>query len=255
MTEELPFCECGCGKKVTKKGNRFIRGHVSRVKDYHKPKPEPQLCKCGCGELTKPGKDYINGHQRREIFHTNETRLQMLKSKIEFYEDHPERLNEISKDRTEFYSIQENRDNQSLKMLKYYEDPINQALASKRSTKRWAKQSERDAQSDRRNKYLEDNPEVKEAYTKLILNASKKYWLNQDNRDEQSERLKNSNAHKAASEAERGGMDIIQHHYIYDDSNRSKHTIGITRSDHMRLHRLLQKLGYIIPHINVKEQS
>jgi len=27
MTEKLPFCECGCGEPVTRKGNRFINGH------------------------------------------------------------------------------------------------------------------------------------------------------------------------------------------------------------------------------------
>lgn len=27
MEEELSFCKCGCGKRVTKKGNKFIRGH------------------------------------------------------------------------------------------------------------------------------------------------------------------------------------------------------------------------------------
>jgi hypothetical protein len=179
----------------------------------------------------------------------------MSKSKIEFYEDHPERLNEISKDRTEFYSIQENRDNQSIKMLKYYEDPISHALASKRSTKRWSKQSECDAQSARRTKYLEDNPEVKKAYTKLILNASKEYWLDQGNRDAQSNRLRNSDAHKVESEKERGGNDLITHHYIYDHDDLFLNTIQMTRSDHMRLHRLLQKLGYKVPHINVEESA
>jgi hypothetical protein len=28
--EELPFCECGCGLRVTKPGNRFINGHSMR---------------------------------------------------------------------------------------------------------------------------------------------------------------------------------------------------------------------------------
>lgn len=34
MTEELPFCECGCGKRVTKIGNRFLRGHFNRGKKF-----------------------------------------------------------------------------------------------------------------------------------------------------------------------------------------------------------------------------
>lgn len=77
---KLPFCECGCGEKVTKPGNKFINAHgccgrkqspehiAKRVRSREetklnpKPNPEPQLCKCGCGELTKPGNDYIHGH-------------------------------------------------------------------------------------------------------------------------------------------------------------------------------------------------
>lgn len=51
------------------------------------------------------------------------------------------------------------------------------------------------------------------------------------------------------------GDDIVNHHYIYDDSDPSKYTIGMTRSDHTRLHRLLQRLGYIVPHINIKEDN
>jgi hypothetical protein len=39
-------------------------------------------------------------------------------------------------------------------------------------------------------------------------------------------------------DAQRGGDDIVKHHYLYD---------------HMKLHRLLQKLSYIVPHINIKE--
>lgn len=30
MTKELQLCECGCGLRVTKKGNRFIVGHNNR---------------------------------------------------------------------------------------------------------------------------------------------------------------------------------------------------------------------------------
>lgn len=58
MTEELPFCECGCGERVAKGGNRFILNH-----DKRKPKPVPKLCKCGCGGYANPGNRFIFGHQ------------------------------------------------------------------------------------------------------------------------------------------------------------------------------------------------
>ena len=64
-----------------------------------------------------------------------------------------------------------------------------------------------------------------------------------------SEALKNSDAHKAASEKERGGNDLVTHHYIYDHNDLSLNTVQISRKDHSRLHRLLKKLGYVVPHI------
>ena len=66
-------------------------------------------------------------------------------------------------------------------------------------------------------------------------------------------RMENSDANKAQIESMRGGGDICGHHYIYDESDLSKNTVQMTRSNHQKLHRLLQKLGYIVPHINIKE--
>lgn len=31
MVEKLPYCECGCGQPVAKKGNRFILGHNLKI--------------------------------------------------------------------------------------------------------------------------------------------------------------------------------------------------------------------------------
>lgn len=61
-----------------------------------------------------------------------------------------------------------------------------------------------------------------------------------------------SEAQLLADEMERGGNDIVWHHYIYDHSNLSKNIVGMARSDHTRLHELLKKLGYVTPHINVE---
>ena len=44
MSEELPFCKCGCGGRVSKKGNKFIIGHNNRS-EYPSGK-----CKI-CGEI------------------------------------------------------------------------------------------------------------------------------------------------------------------------------------------------------------
>lgn len=63
----------------------------------------------------------------------------------------------------------------------------------------------------------------------------------------------NSDANKAQIETMRGGNDLVTHHYIYDESDLSKNIVQMTRSNHTSLHRLFQKLGYIVPHINTKE--
>lgn len=62
MTENLPFCKCGCGQRVVKKGNRFIIGHHGRKTPWE-PIPEPKLCECGCGKYAKSGNRFIFGHQ------------------------------------------------------------------------------------------------------------------------------------------------------------------------------------------------
>ena len=64
-----------------------------------------------------------------------------------------------------------------------------------------------------------------------------------------SESIKNSVTHKIATEKQRGGNDIVKHHYIYDESDLSKYTMKITRSIHTKLHRLFRKNNIEIPHI------
>lgn len=72
MTEELSLCECGCGERVSKAGNRFIHSHNSRGENNPnwKPKSEPKLCECGCGGLASPGKRFIWGHGSRGENHS-----------------------------------------------------------------------------------------------------------------------------------------------------------------------------------------
>ena len=65
--------------------------------------------------------------------------------------------------------------------------------------------------------------------------------------------MENSDANKAQIGSMRGGNDLVTHHYIYDHDDLSLNTIQMTRSDHMMLHMLLKKLGYIVTHINTEE--
>jgi hypothetical protein len=55
MTDEAPFCECGCGERVRtrKRGAwaRYRRGHNMRALHVD-PGPAP-YCECGCGERVR----------------------------------------------------------------------------------------------------------------------------------------------------------------------------------------------------------
>ena len=59
--EKPPLCACGCGERVTKLGNKWIKGHDKRSKNYDKNQTR-QLCECGCGELAEPGMRFIYQH-------------------------------------------------------------------------------------------------------------------------------------------------------------------------------------------------
>jgi len=67
-----------------------------------KPKPEPTLCECGCGELAKSGSKFISGHNRRGATDSVETRKKRsisLKDKPKSKE-HKEKIKLIRKNKT-----------------------------------------------------------------------------------------------------------------------------------------------------------
>lgn len=65
-----------------------------------------------------------------------------------------------------------------------------------------------------------------------------------------SEGVKNSDAAKAESDRQRGGNDLVTHHYIYDHANPEKYTMKVTRSKHGQIHAWMRKAGIKVPHIN-----
>jgi hypothetical protein len=104
--------------------------------------------------------------------------------------------------------------------------------------------------SDRVTKH-HSNPEYrKEQSNKLI-----QYYINNpEKRKEISKIRKNSKAVKIVNEKrfekQRGGEDLVRHHYIYDHNDLSKYTTLMTRSKHTQLHQSFRKCGIFIPHIN-----
>lgn len=117
-----------------------------------------------------------------------------------------------------------------------------------KSTEYWSDQERRDEQSDRRIQFYIDHPEAREEASRISIEQ----WSHQKNRDDMSRIKLNSEATKQASENMCGGNDIVEHHYIYDESDLSKYTTEMTRSKHTLIHNTMHKEGIIIPHINIK---
>lgn len=55
---------------------------------------------------------------------------------------------------------------------------------------------------------------------------------------------------KHYAEMDDPGQEIVNHHYLYDHDDLSLNTVKMVRSDHGKLHALLRKLEYKVPHIN-----
>ncbi len=95
-------------------------------------------------------------------------------------------------------------------------------------------------------KGVSKSPEHCAALTKALKGVPKPLHTSEHNAAI-AKGMKNSDAVKAF----RGGNDIVNHHYIYDESDLSKYTTKMTRSHHTWLHNLFRKLGYIVPHVNI----
>ncbi len=94
MNKKLPFCKCGCGKRVSNLNNKYIYGHTQRgviqseetknkrrntiknkINDNQNNNINNPLCQCGCGERVSNSKNkYIWGHNAKDIIITQETR-------------------------------------------------------------------------------------------------------------------------------------------------------------------------------------
>lgn len=178
MSSELPLCECACGQKVSKVGNRFVHNHHMRGEDFHKKKIQ-KLCKCGCGELTNHGNNYIRGHNRRGKHHTQEA----IKKNSNAHLGIPK------PPRTDTHCI-----------------ALSKSLMG-----------------------IPFSPEHIAAFTKAI---------------------RNSDSHKKSMKKQKGGNDIVNHHYIYDHAHPKLYTIKVTRKKHGQIHIWMKKSKIKVPHIN-----
>lgn len=86
---------------------------------------EIKLCKCGCGSIANPGRDYIIGHYWKGVKHSDKTREKMVeasKKRWEYPKEH-EKASETVKKRFEENPVSDiTREKHSEALIKYYEE-------------------------------------------------------------------------------------------------------------------------------------
>jgi hypothetical protein len=98
MKEEQPFCECGCGERVTKSGNRFISHHHRRgttlSKEHLKKLRDRKIPPEEMEKMKKYWADQNNrdaaSNRTSEYFKSVENRDNHSKIMLVYYEEHPE---------------------------------------------------------------------------------------------------------------------------------------------------------------------
>ena len=117
MTEELPLCECDCGERVTKEGNRFINGHNRRNCRHTKAAKlkQSQNARDSSG-INNPnyGKDFSGeNNPSYGLIRSDKTRKKNSDAMTKFYQDNLEALKRFTKQSQEYWSDQDNRDEMS----------------------------------------------------------------------------------------------------------------------------------------------
>lgn len=178
---------------------------------------------------------------------TDEARLANTLRQIQYNKDHPEKGDNHSRKMTEYWSDQVNRDAQSTRKLQYFIDNP-EALEAMSETTLQFFVDHPEAREVARLKAIEQwsDPEARED-ARLRMTE----WFSDPKaRESMSKIITNSDAAKANATNMKGGQDIIQHHYLYDDADLSKYTMPMTRSEHTAMHNGMRKDGYEVKHIN-----
>jgi hypothetical protein len=251
-TKERPFCKCGCGKRVTKIGNKWIKGHDKRGKNN--PMKNPEIAKKAS-----------NSHKKR--CDDPKVREEMSKRFLQYNKDHPEKSKA-----------------QSERMKEHCKDTEVLKAMSERTIKQFSTQEARDAQAERMAQWHKDHPEFSIQHSKwliqfyidhpegreaarlktieqfsdpamreaarlktieqfstqeakdIVSDQSTKYWSNQINRDALSEIMINSDAARKWQEEMIGGNDLCWHHVAYDFDDPDTLRVRLTRKFHSSIH-------------------
>ena len=98
----FPLCQCGCGKEVIKKNNKYIHGHHTRLKDWKERSMMIKLCSCGCGKQLKLLESkFFPGHNIIGLKHSDQWKLENSKRHKgkNISEDHKKAISKKNKGR------------------------------------------------------------------------------------------------------------------------------------------------------------
>lgn len=144
---KLPFCKCGCNKRVARKGNVWIKGH-----------------------------------HRRGVKASFESKLKMAESQIRRFSD-PDERDAQSRRISEYANVHPEKGGEHSKfMIEHLSDPEVRKAMSEAAVERCADPEWRRVQSDKLKQFYIDNPEVLIAMSKRGV----EFYSNQANRDIQS---------------------------------------------------------------------
>ena len=132
--EELPFCLCGCGGRVTKPGNKYIHNH----------------------NWTGVDSTYRDEQSRK---------------RIQYFKDHPEKLDEHSSLMIQLHTDHpEWAEQQSVRVKERFKDPEERKLAAEKERQRYIDHPElREELSKIKFQLYKDHPEIIELMSKSTI--------------------------------------------------------------------------------------
>lgn len=173
---------------------------------------------------------------------------------IQWNKDHPECAKDHSDRMKKYNEDPEYRKRAREVRIEYLENNPDFSMRMSEIMLQWNKDHPEagEAHSEWMLQYFIDNPEIGKDHSEWMIQYFKD---NPELSEINSDKMKNSPACHATSQAKVGGHDICDHHMIYDHNDPKKYIIRITRSIHTKIHWMLRRLNIEVSHINVIEEN